>query len=186
MEPGHAKRSRAVTDAGVHARPSRGHAALGLQQTAGNAAMAQLLGSGPSEPRAVQRYQAPDGDWWGKLESDAVETGVEAFGSLPVLGNGANGVAAAASLGMAGYDAVTGDSKGAATSLRGAENFGMNAVPILGNLRSAAQAEKTSSTVVGDLAGQDPSKNQSSWDKWDATGAGQVNQGASDLWSGLF
>ena len=94
MESGHGRRSRATADAKAHASPAHPRAprphvggVADLQHTAGNAAMAQLLGTRPSEPRPVQRYQAPDGDWWDKLENDAIETGVEGFEALPGVGN---------------------------------------------------------------------------------------------------
>jgi hypothetical protein len=159
---------------------------LDLQHTAGNAAMAQLLGRAPDDPRPIQRYQAPDGDWWGKLGSDAIETGAQGLEAIPGVGNAVSSLAGAGMLGMAGYDAATGDSKDAAARLTDAENFGLNAVPIAGNLRAGGQAIRSQGAVVGDLAGKSPDTNQSGWDKWIGGGSDQFNKGVGDMWGGLF
>ena len=82
------------------------------------------------------------------------------------MGNIGSALSAGAGLASAGYNAVTGDSKGAQSDLVAAENFGLNAIPILGNLRAAGQAVNGVSTVAGDLESDDPSKNKSSWDSW--------------------
>jgi hypothetical protein len=147
--------------------------------------MSQLLAPSGGEPRAVQRYTAPDSGWWDKITSDVAETGFEAVEALPGVGNIASAGMMGTQLGMAGYDALTGDSKGAKGDLEGAENFGLNAIPVAGNIRAATQAYRSGSTVGNDASGADPSTNHTAWDAWSGGGASKINQDIGDIWSNL-
>jgi hypothetical protein len=77
-------------------------------------------------------------------------TGAEA---IPGIGKAISALGSVGALGLAGYDAITGDSKGATQDLYGAENFALNALPVVGNVRTASQAAEDAGVVGQDVAG---------------------------------